>query len=115
MRDPLFKTWLYRNPDDENLAYCKFCKRSINQKKKNLNIVQHMKTTSYINVKATSMPDEKREISTEVKKAEIKLCVAIVEHNVPFHVMNYISLVIQSAFHDSETAKFRSGIKEQNL
>lgn len=74
MGDPLFKTWLCRNPDNVNLAYCKFCRQSLNSKKSN--IVQHMKTTSHDNAKATSMPSVKREISTEVKKSEMKLCAA---------------------------------------
>ncbi|CAG5057444.1 unnamed protein product [Parnassius apollo] len=44
-------------------------------------------------------------ISEEVKKAEISIVAALVEHNIPFRVMDHVSEVISRAFHDSEIAK----------
>ncbi|CAG5059967.1 unnamed protein product [Parnassius apollo] len=44
-------------------------------------------------------------ISEEVKKAEISIVAALVEHNIPFRVMDHVREVISRAFHDSEIAK----------
>lgn len=74
---PLFNTWLCRNYDDKNLAYSKCCKRSIYPKKSNIS--ECMKTSSHINMNDRNVTDENREISIGVKKAEIKLCAAIVQ------------------------------------
>lgn len=44
-------------------------------------------------------------LSTEVKKAEIKIFAVLLEHNIPFRVMDHLSTVLKDSFHDSEIAK----------
>ncbi|CAG9840814.1 unnamed protein product [Diabrotica balteata] len=44
-------------------------------------------------------------ISNEVKKDEIKMVAVLLEHNIPFRVMDHLSRVLSDAFHDSEMAK----------
>lgn len=44
-------------------------------------------------------------VSDGMKKAEIKIVSVLVEHNVPFHVMDHLSDVIKDAFPDSEIAR----------
>lgn len=44
-------------------------------------------------------------LEEEVKKAELNFCAMIVEHNLPFRLMDHLSEVISKSFHDSEIAK----------
>ena len=41
----------------------------------------------------------------ETKKAELMLCAALAEHNIPFCAMDHISELLARCFHDSEIAK----------
>lgn len=44
-------------------------------------------------------------LQEEVKKAEINFCAMLVEHNLPFRLMDHLSEIISKSFHDSEIAK----------
>lgn len=47
----------------------------------------------------------KTSVSEEVKKAEMKMCAFLVEHNLPFRIMEHMSDLMGKCFHDSEITK----------
>lgn len=47
----------------------------------------------------------KTPLEDNVKSAELKMCAALVEHNIPFRCMDHFSEVLSSLFCDSEIAK----------
>eukprot|EP00794_Sanderia_malayensis_P006376 gene6376-7113_t len=51
------------------------------------------------------MVQEKGNISEETKRAELMITGFIIDHNIPFRVMNHLSEVLPRAFHDSAIAK----------
>lgn len=48
---------------------------------------------------------KKSPLEEEVKKAELNICAMLVEHNLPFRLMDHLSEIISKCFHDSEIAK----------
>lgn len=46
----------------------------------------------------------KTSVIEEVKKAEIKMCMFLAKHNLPFRVMDHLSELLEKCFHDSEIA-----------
>ena len=44
-------------------------------------------------------------LTQETKRAELKICSFIAEHNISFRVMDHLSPLISETFHDSAIAK----------
>lgn len=107
--DDLFKKWLCMSKDED--AFCKACNSSMMPRKASL--VQHAISGTHIKNMKHFNGSSKRNLTSfltspvedDVKKAELKICAAVVEHNISFKFMDHLSDVITSSFSDSVISK----------
>ena len=103
------KKWLDRTKT--NSAYCKWCKCEITPKLSV--IILHEKSNQHQDClsscsgtnKVATYFQKKENVSEETKRAELMITAFIVDHNIPFRVMDHLSEVLPRAFHDSAIAK----------
>ncbi|KAG5900255.1 hypothetical protein JTB14_018234 [Gonioctena quinquepunctata] len=108
-QNPLFSTWLCKAQDGCS-AHCKaihvrILSRMASLKEHNA-CAKHKK--NMIGFTGSSKIDKlfkNSSVSDGMKKAEIKIVSVLVEHNVPFLVMDHLSDVIKDTFPDSEIAR----------
>ncbi|KAL4712203.1 hypothetical protein ACJJTC_011064 [Scirpophaga incertulas] len=83
-QDPLLSSWISRSKEDPDVAFCKACNSA------NHRVKQFFKISP---------------LEEEVKKAELNVCAMLVEHNLPFRLMDHLSDIFAKCVHDSEIAK----------
>jgi hypothetical protein len=108
--EPEFKTWLGRYTKDKTQAFCKLCDQKLKPRRSVL--VSHIKTEKHMQRSRCQRSTSKiasyfkqGQVQEETKKAELMLCAALAEHNIPFRAMDHISELMARCFHDSEIAK----------
>ena len=107
---PEFKSWLGQYSKDKTQAYCKLCDQKLKPKK--CVLLNHLKSEKHVQKSKNSRSNSKiasyfkqGQLREETKKAEIMLCGALAEHNIPFRAMDHISELLARYFHDSAIAK----------
>ncbi|KAL4708244.1 hypothetical protein ACJJTC_013813 [Scirpophaga incertulas] len=108
--NPIFCQWLCRSKEDNCSAFCKACNAKILPKI--ASIKEHNATEKHrknmIGFSGSSQIEKyfkKTSLESEVKKAEMKIAACLIEHNVPYRIMDHLSEIINQSFHDSEIAK----------
>lgn len=110
-----FGKWLTRDDQSAYKAKCKLCNVSITAElaviRNHAKSQAHLSKSSIlsnqtsINKFTTSNQSIESSLSKAAKRAEIKLCGFMVEHNISFNVMNHLTDVVKDIFPDSEVAK----------
>lgn len=109
-REPKLKKWLAPVRNKPYNAFCKICNKQLiaghsellrhQISKKHQEKEASMKhTRSIVDMVVTDS------ISSDVKRAEIKMAAFTAEHNLPIAVMDHLSDLVKEAFPDSEIAK----------
>ena len=108
-KDPQLKGWIAPVRNDPHKAFCKICGKELvaglSELKKHHNSKKHQEKANA--VKATRPITEMvtSNVTVEqVKIAEIKLAAFVVEHNLPFQVMDHLSDLVKEIFPDSNIA-----------
>jgi len=107
-QDDRFKSWISRAANDDK-ALCKACGVSMNSKSSTL--VRHVNSDTHKGVvksytgRSTLSRFLTKPIDESTKKAELLLCAAFAEHNIPFRFMDHLSSIVKSAFPDSRIAQ----------
>ncbi|XP_045488672.1 uncharacterized protein LOC123690069 [Pieris rapae] len=109
-QDPLLSSWISRAKEDPDVAFCKACNcklvTRLSSLKEHVLSQKHKKhMIGYSGQSSVQQFFKKSPIEEEVKKAELNICAMLVEHNLPFRLMDHLSEIISKCFHDSEIAK----------
>ncbi|CAH2092816.1 unnamed protein product [Euphydryas editha] len=112
-QDPLLSSWLPRAKDDRDVAFCKACNceliARLSTLKEHGSSQKHKKNiTGYSSQSSVQQFFKKSPLEEVVKKAELNFCAMLVEHSLPFRLMDHLSEIICKSFHDSEIAKLFS-------
>lgn len=109
-RDPTLKGWLGPVRSDPYKAFCKVCSKDmiagLSELKKHQKTKKHrdkaaaVKTTRPITEMVVTDT-----LTEKVQRAEIKIATFVVEHHLPFQIMDHLSDLVTNIFPDSEVAK----------
>lgn len=113
LKNETFATWLIRNPNEQNEAFCKLCSQVIaggithinrhaasRVHKKKINAAKNApRVTEFYNKK------KEEKLTLQVKTSELKILGFIAEHNLAFSVLDHLPQLILSVCPDSEIAK----------
>lgn len=112
---PLYKGWLTVSKKGSLYAFCKLCGSDILVKAGKTQLDKHAKSKKHIDSCKTllrqptinSLPSVQlcNGLATKVKDAEIRLAAFVVEHNLPFNVMEHLPALLKATCVDSEVAK----------
>ena len=95
-------------------AYCKVCKKELSCSEGGLkDIKRHGSTENHLRLAKSNVGQEKltkvwskeATVATQAARAEAILCNMIVEHNLPFLVMDHLPGLLRHAFPDSKIAR----------
>ena len=107
--DEKFKIWLDRTSTNE--AYCKWCKITLQPK---LSVIKlHGESKRHKNFESSCSGSSKvsnyfgkeRSLRNETRRAELMITAFLVDHNIPFRVLDHLSDVLSKAFPDSLIAR----------
>ncbi|KAG6463795.1 hypothetical protein O3G_MSEX014078 [Manduca sexta] len=109
-QDPLLSSWISRAKEDPDVTICKACNcklvTRLSSLKEHVSSQKHKKhMIGYSGQSSVKQFFKKSPLEEEVKKAELNFCAMLVEHNLPFRLMDHLSEIISKSFHDSEIAK----------
>lgn len=107
--DPLLKGWISAVKTDPYKAYCKTCGKELvaglSELKKHASTKKHQESMQSVSQsRPITQMLSRGSHSDQVKKAEIKVAAFIVEHNLPFRVMDHLSGLVATCFPDSKIA-----------
>lgn len=111
IQDPMIKPWAERRDAD---IYCKACNSSLKASSGKADLISHSKTAKHLEASNAIMYTQPKidQIYLEdkylSKKAEIKLALFIVEHNLAFAVADHMTKVCQNIFPDSNVVSTMS-------
>lgn len=109
LKIPAFQGWLQKSEEKKRnteLAFCKVCSCNLMAHKgdlmKHCISQKHKKNAAKI-VSTTEMDIQNRSVD-DTKRAEVKLCAFIAEHNLPFQVSECLMPLCKNIFYDSDIA-----------
>ncbi|CAH1736168.1 unnamed protein product [Aphis gossypii] len=107
-----FKNWLEPVPDNHLKAYCCYCRlqmvSELTTLKKHMNSMKHINAAKSISGMKTGLFSTTTAIRKDdeaIKRAELKICGFIAEHNISFNSMDHLTQVLKDAFPDSKIAQ----------
>jgi len=107
-----FKNWLRPVKENPLKAYCCYCRfemiSELSTVKKHMNSIKHKSALKSITGTKTNMFSSiipTRNNDQAIKRAEIKICGFLAEHNIPFNTMDHLTDVLKKAFPDSKIAE----------
>lgn len=107
-----FKNWLRPVKENPLKAYCCYCRfemiSELSTVKKHMNSIKHKSALKSItgtkaNMFSSIIPT--RNNDQAIKRAEIKICGFLAEHNISFNTMDHLTDVLKEAFPDSKIAE----------
>ena len=107
-------SWLTHSRRGDRYAYCKVCKKELSCSEGGFkDIKRHGSTENHLRLAKSNVGQEKltkvwskeATVATQAARAEAILCNMIVEHNLPFLVMDHLPGLLRHAFPDSKIAK----------
>lgn len=106
-----FKGWLQKSKKGSTYAFCKICNKDLTCGKSELlrHSKVHTNKAKQFQKQQTLMEmsifKTNSALDDDIKKAEIRMALILAEHNLPFNIIDHLSMVIRVSFSDSEIAK----------
>ncbi|CAH0562846.1 unnamed protein product [Brassicogethes aeneus] len=112
-QDPVLSSWISKSKEDPDVAFCKACNTKLVSRlsalKEHAITKKHVKNMiGYSGQSSVQRFFKDSPIEVEVKKAELNMCALLVEHNLPFRLMDHMSEIISKCFSNPEVAKLFS-------
>lgn len=107
--------WLMPHPDDQTKAICTICnkksiKADIGVIDKHAESLSHSKKMESVQSeslkKFIDISKEKSSMSSLTKRAEIKMCAFMVEHNLPFNIMDHFIDLLKDCYPEKHFKKY---------
>ena len=113
-------SWLTHSRKGDRYAYCKVCNKDLSCSEGGLkDIKKHGSTESHLRLAKSDIGQQtltkawnkELMVSMQAARAEAVLCNMLVEHNLPFLLMDYLPGLLSHAFPDSKIAKSTAVVK----